>query len=74
MKLFTGVYFRTLKRTLSSMASSERKLIAVCQMSANNNKDQNYETCKKLIESAKQKQAQVFLFHNVRKLASTPVK
>jgi len=36
-----------------SLLSSKRKLIAVCQMTATNNKQENIKTCIDLIKSAR---------------------
>ncbi|XP_049815190.1 nitrilase and fragile histidine triad fusion protein NitFhit [Schistocerca nitens] len=60
--LFLCLASSTTKRTFATISTMERKIIAVCQLTATNDKDKNFETCKSLIETAKESRAQmVFL-------------
>lgn len=53
-------YFGVVKMSLSN--TSQKSIIAVCQMRATDNKEENLETCRNLVASAKQFNAQmVFL-------------
>jgi len=52
-KILQTGYNKMAHLSSSSLLSSKRKLIAVCQMTATNNKQENIKTCIDLIKSAR---------------------
>jgi len=56
---------RLLSNCLISMASKTKARIAVCQMTAKADKEENFSVCKALLEEAVDAKAQVFVFKDI---------